>query len=289
MPDVSTQNEIVWLKGNFDILLLNTCSLSCKHCCFLDLPDRFSKPVRPKFVWSLDAALEKLDQYTENGIGFEHITLLGGEPTLHPRFTDIVNAFQTRRGLLFKGLQTVSNMTNLSPATMLSLSRLDRVTFSVYEVNAPLVKALIETGLLDWLRAQTEVHFGNCDEFEVYGEPDLSFTGNYDQVSNWTRCPYKSGARVLSPSGVSYCHMAYANGEDTGSMQITEVDQYLNRMTPLSSCAACPMPARREKWSSANSVRDHRSTMRGLSLLGESASVLIQGIRPNLEVLRQCF
>ena len=263
------------LKGNFDILLLNTCTLSCRHCCFLELPNRWSALPKRKFVWTFDELIRTLDHYSNNGIAFEELTLLGGEPTLHPRFVDIVKALQGRRGSLFRRLKIVSNMTNLDPEILLALASLDRVIFSLYEVNEPIAEALRNTGLVDWLRARTVVEFWRGDEFDVYGEPDPSFSGSYDQVSNYSRCPYKGGCRVISPSGVSYCHMAYAMGEDISSSNTDVLQEYLNRTTPLNACSVCPIPARREKWTSQDPARDRRSAVRALTLVKNSAAVLI--------------
>lgn len=268
--------EIVkMLKGNFDILLSNTCSLSCAHCCFLELPNRFSALPRPKFVWTFSSLLERLDSYSSSGIGFEELTLLGGEPTLHPQFIAVVNELQKRRGYLFERLKVVSNMTNLGPDVLRALACLDRVIFSRYDVNGPIVDALRATGLLEWLSARTTVEFWDGSEFEVYGEPDPSFTGSYDQVSNWSRCSYKGGCRVLSPTGLSYCHMAFAKGEDVHSFDANVLEQHLTRTAPLSSCAVCPLPARREKWTSLDPARDERAALRGMALVRESAVALL--------------
>lgn len=275
MGSLDLQKTTRLLKGNFDILLLNTCSLSCVHCCFLDLPNRWFDVARPKFVWSFDTLLARLDQYSDHGIGFEHLTLLGGEPTMHPRFADIVKALQQRRGRLFGTLRVVSNMTNLGSEILLALASLDCVVFSLYDVNATIVEEFSRCGLLDWLRARTVVEFWNGSEFDVYGEPDPSFKGIYDQQSNWSRCSYKGGCRVISPSGVSYCHMAYARSEDAASVNGGELEAYLNRTAPLDACAVCPIPARREKWKSHNPVRDIKSALRGLALVREAATALL--------------
>jgi len=230
--------------------------------------------MKPKFVWTFDEMLETLDHYSENGICFEELTLLGGEPTLHPRFIEIVKTLQQRRGRLFERLKVVSNMTNLSPDILLALASLDRVIFSLYEVNEPILQALTDTGVLDWLRKRTTVEFWNADEFDVYGESDPKFSGTYDQYSNWSRCPYKGGCRVISPSGVSYCHMAYARDENIAAFNIDLLQDYLNRTTPLTACAVCPIPARRERWRSNDPTRDKRSALRGVALVKTSAAVL---------------
>src|SRR6185437_5483650 len=145
MGTLDTQKTTRLLKGNFDILLLNTCSLSCAHCCFLDLPKRWSDVAQPKFVWSFDVLLAKLDQYSDHGIGFEHLTLLGGEPTLHPRFVDIVNALQQRRGRLFSTFRVVSNMTNLGPEILLVIASLGLWL-------ARLATRSHSSGVLEWKR-----------------------------------------------------------------------------------------------------------------------------------------
>jgi hypothetical protein len=167
-------------------------------------------------------------------------------------------------------------MTNLGPEILLALASLDRVIFSLYEVNESIAEALRDTGVLDWLRARTTVEFWNGDEFDVYGEPDPTFSGTYDQNSNWSRCPYKGGCRVISPSGVSYCHMAYARDEDVATFNADVLEEHLNRTTPLNACSVCPIPARREKWTSLDPARDDRSALRGVALVKKSAAVLCQ-------------
>src|SRR6185312_17213651 len=107
------------------------------------------------------------------------------------------------------------------------------------------------------------------------GEPDPTFSGIYDQHSNWSRCPYKGGCRVISPSGMSYCHMAYARGEDAALVNGDELEEYLNRTAPLDACAVCPISARREKWRSHDPARDEKSALRGLALVREAAAALL--------------
>lgn len=283
----SVQKNLKLLKGNFDILLLNTCSLSCAHCCFLELPNRWSSLKKSTFVWTYESLMEALDNYSDNGIGFEELTLLGGEPTLHPRFTDIVKVLQQRRGRLFERLKVVSNMTNLGPELLLTLASLDCVIFSVYEANQSIIEALRDTGLLDWLHTRTAVEVWNGDEFDVYGDPDPDFSGTYDRESNWSRCPYKGGCRAISPSGVSYCHMAYARGEEVATVDADVLEEHLKRTTSLDSCAVCPIPARREKWTSLDPAKDKRSAVRGVALVKKSAAALFSRNRLNAGLTQQ--
>lgn len=273
--DPAQVNRPEVLSGNYDVLLLNSCSLTCRDCCFLELP-RLSFAYPKKFIWNTDDLFSKLTKYRQSRVIFEQLTLLGGEPTLHPNFSLIAHWLSERRGDYFQKLHVVSNMTLLVPETFRALICFDEVVFSVYPQTKTILSAMKETGLLAWLQDKVKVALWPVDEFEIYGVPDSSFKGSYNRCSNWSRCQYKGGCHVLSPEGISYCHVVYARGENfCRSMDIAALREYVLRLTPHLECADCPIPPTRRKWESRYPTRDNRATAKAIASIQQTAAAIL--------------
>lgn len=86
--------------------ITNRCNLKCKHCYEGNI-DNYTDWDFDEFV----SAIEKLwDCFEKWGVKGE-ISLIGGEPTLHPRFYDIVN-YLNSRGDVF-GISILTNGVNI--------------------------------------------------------------------------------------------------------------------------------------------------------------------------------
>lgn len=94
--------------------LLYGCNLYCSYC-YIGQQRNHTKPLVPAFDVTLDI-LEKLKE--EN---VDEVVLLGGEPTLHPRFMDICSAI-AELDFRFRGV--VTNGTAMTKAKASMLQRL---------------------------------------------------------------------------------------------------------------------------------------------------------------------
>jgi MoaA/NifB/PqqE/SkfB family radical SAM enzyme len=72
--------------------LTGRCQLDCKHW----LPDPGQKPLD----LALDVIVQILDQ-ARAIYGIEHVSLTGGEPTLHPQFVEVIDAIAAHTGVAF--------------------------------------------------------------------------------------------------------------------------------------------------------------------------------------------
>jgi molybdenum cofactor biosynthesis enzyme MoaA len=71
------------VKGNFDLYITNVCNLHCKNCIVLDYKGRVTIP---------HLSLEEIKEIIEKiPVQLEQLQLVGGEPTLHPEFVQIVH------------------------------------------------------------------------------------------------------------------------------------------------------------------------------------------------------
>ena len=79
------------------LMLTGKCNLNCRHCFnAADNADMMQE-------WSWDELMDLLDQAEECGVHF--ITLTGGEPMIHPKFTDLVREIY-RRNMVIESLLT---------------------------------------------------------------------------------------------------------------------------------------------------------------------------------------
>lgn len=107
-----------------NIALSNVCNLACPYCFAATTMNRTDKQPGNRFI-SLDDFAQRLDFLERSGIG--QARLIGGEPTLHPQFADLV-ALARGRGfnimLFSNGLmpsRALDCLTSLSPEVCLVL------------------------------------------------------------------------------------------------------------------------------------------------------------------------
>ena len=80
------------LTGEFDIHIINACNLSCKNCSVLDF--KFADDQEGKIVntfLSLEQVKKQVNLIKDWGYQLEVLKILGGEPTNHPKFPEIVD------------------------------------------------------------------------------------------------------------------------------------------------------------------------------------------------------
>lgn len=115
--DAAAKPRFAWLE------LSNRCNLECSHCYAESGPRESSEGSMSFENW-----LALLDELSE--CGFAGVQFIGGEPTLHPRFLDLLEAAHAR-GFTF--IEVYTNATRLSPTMCASLRRVGaRVAVSFY-------------------------------------------------------------------------------------------------------------------------------------------------------------
>jgi hypothetical protein len=84
----------VWLNKSLEVQLLLACNWSCQAC------DQFSQFSRWSWIKRGTMTLEQIDHFCQEMVEanayFGRIRLVGGEPTLHPKFADIVAMLHSR-------------------------------------------------------------------------------------------------------------------------------------------------------------------------------------------------
>ncbi len=113
--------NFAWLE------ITNRCNLTCRHCYAKSGPDESSTGTMRYDDWCrvMDEA---------RTLGCRGLQLIGGEPTLHPRFLDLVSA---ARGKGFESIEVYTNATRLSPELCGELKRLNvSLAISFYSPDA---------------------------------------------------------------------------------------------------------------------------------------------------------
>ena len=102
------------------IELTNRCNLSCQHC--LDGRHRGDGELK----------IEILERILQNarGHGFDHLSFTGGEPTLHPRFTEMLTMV-SEAGYNFGFVTNGWNFTRIYEKLLPHHNRLTGITFSL--------------------------------------------------------------------------------------------------------------------------------------------------------------
>lgn len=127
------------------------CNLKCRHC-FMAADNA---PMMGEFSW--EECLALLDECERCGI--QTLTLTGGEPLLHPRFTDLVREV-SRRGLTLSQLNT--NGTLLTSELLDELRRLGQDT----EIKV----SFDGVGHHDWMRGVTGCETRALDAMRLAAE-----------------------------------------------------------------------------------------------------------------------
>lgn len=107
------------------IELTNHCNLSCQHC----LDNRHSADGENLEIEIIEKILQ-----SSRGHGFDHLSFTGGEPTLHPRFNEILkNVYEA--GFNFGFVTNGWNFTEIYKYLLPFRDRLKGVTFSLDSVR----------------------------------------------------------------------------------------------------------------------------------------------------------
>ena len=124
----------------FDFYISYLCAGKCSFCCVLDKINWFAENHQPPHI-PFEDVKEILDSKRADGFGY--VTFTGGEPTLHPRFIDIL-AHAKRLGMR---TSVNSNMASFANKEFCrdALPFMDEVVASIHGHNAQLHNSITGT------------------------------------------------------------------------------------------------------------------------------------------------
>ena len=113
------------LTGQFDIHIIHACNLSCKNCSVLDFKfgaDQEGKNVNTFMTY--EQVVEQVKLIKKWGYQLEILKILGGEPTTHPKFNEIVDYLVDSQ--VAKQVWVNTNGLNFSEKVISACSKLDK-------------------------------------------------------------------------------------------------------------------------------------------------------------------
>ena len=250
------------LTGEFDIHIINACNLSCKNCSVLDF--KYGNDQKGKVVnsfLSLEQVKRQVKLIIDNNYQLETLKILGGEPTTHPKFPEIVD-FLLDSGVA-KEVHVNTNALNMTEEVISACSKLDKVLISIYplvDVHTNTLGKYKESGISKQFK---KTHISVIASFEKFGVPQPNI--EYTQIGNWTNCWTKYNCRTLDGETLYQCNVSYA--KRTEGMHISEWGDKLDTMLDL--CKTCPYPPAYEQWKSLKPKKDFRNLHKGIKMWEE--------------------
>lgn len=246
------------LHGNYDLDIIEECNLHCAGCTSLDYlgyGTRGDVTVSSLAPWELTNLINKIKQHVTS---IDCVNLVGGEPTLHPQFAEIIDIL--RSADLFDSINVVTNGTNFTPSVCDVLKGVDMVYISDY-VNAGDGETISKT--------ITELPFRHTiwprENFETVGVCDP-----VDPQENWKSCYMKDFCRVLTVDGLARCRVCsneriHIASWDDGAALFQTID----RKEAYDRCGTCGTPKSGEtyEWHSLKPEIDRKNYKRGIELI----------------------
>jgi len=246
------------LFGSYDLDIIEECNLHCAGCTSLDYLgyDRPGKvTISSMTVAMLEELLLKIGRHVTK---IEELSLVGGEPTLHPRFEDIIDTLR-ESGLVGK-INVVTNGTNFTPEIIEILKKVDCVQIS------------------DYMRAADgDTIFETIDDmpfdYNIWHRSEFHRIGECEPMSpqeNWNACFMKDYCRVITMDGLARCRVCsneqihIAPWHDEAALTET-----ISRHEAYDRCGTCGTPASAEhyEWSSLKPEIDAKNYKRGIELI----------------------
>jgi len=259
------KNKRKLLKGSYDLYIINACNLHCKGCSVLDYKGRVT--IGHMTTEDISQLITKLDSL---GIILEELKILGGEPTLHKEFSNIIGMLLAYKGIVFKKLTVVTNGLLLKPKVLETLKLVDHVIVSVYP-NMPVDQEMKNSGIANELSEETLLEFWPQSLFEQYGVAEtrsgLALSGTTAE-ENWNNCWQKDNCLTLTTKGLYHCTISM--NEDSDIQEYTtakELVEFVERGKPLDMCSKCPWPPKMGKWSSLKPEIDSKNYIKGVELI----------------------
>jgi hypothetical protein len=250
------------LTGEFDIHIIQACNLSCKNCSVLDFKfgdDQEGKNVNTFMTY--EEVVKQVELIKKWGYQLETLKILGGEPTTHPKFPEIVDFLLDSK--VAKEVHVNTNALNMTEKVISACSKLDKVLISIYpivDVHTPILTRWKQNGLTKEFK---KTHLSVISSFEKFGIPQKGV--EYTPEGNWNNCWTKYNCRTIVGETMYQCNVSYAKREE--GMHISEWGDKLDTM--LNLCAKCPYPPAYEQWKSLKPKKDYRNLHKGIKMWEE--------------------
>jgi len=161
---------------NIDIEIITTCNLNCYNC------DRSCGTAPSKEMMSLEQIKCFIDESIKYNKKWNEIKLLGGEPTLHPQFFEILDLLKEYRD-------------KHSPDTSIAMA----TNGYGKKVNEVLAKCP------EWLRILNTKKTSNVQEFSTFNVAPIDL----DEYKNNKNIDYSSGCWILEACGLGLTPNGY--------------------------------------------------------------------------------
>jgi len=246
------------LPGTYDLYITNVCNLHCKNCSVLDWKGKHT-------IHHMDMSevVRIFDKIKRLGIVLDEIKIVGGEPTLHKQFPEIIEYILSQPTQ--KSLTVISNGLNLTEKVIETLTTVDKVIFSVYPgISAE--EEIKQSGIEDRLK---DVEYWHNDEFQYFDEPSkvVRIFGT-SPAKNWNRCYLKHRCRTITDDGLYRCVIAMNKRSDICEWNdAEELLQYMESDVPLEACSDCSWPPEQKPWKSLKPEIDSKNYNKGLELI----------------------
>jgi len=246
------------LPGTYDLYITNVCNLHCKKCSVLDWKGKHT-------IHHMDMAevVRILDKIKSLGIVLEELKIVGGEPTLHKQFPEIIDHILSQPTQ--QKLTIISNGLNLTEKVIRTLSRAHRVVFSIYP-GMVTEEDIKDSGVENRLK---EVDYWHNERFQYFDEESkiVKLYGT-SQKKNWQRCYLKHRCRTITDDGLYRCVIAMNERSDICEWNdAEELMQYIESDVPLEACKDCSWPPLEKPWKSLKPEVDNKNCNKGLELI----------------------
>lgn len=255
-------SEIYTLRGNFDLILLSACNMSCKGCSYLDYLD---EGCVIDGSLTLDDVKKIVNKLLNLKLKLQRLTMLGGEPSIHKQFFEIVEYLHQYKNIIYDELKVVTNGLFFNEKFLKSLDYLDSVRISIYPMNKKIEEEVINSDLGKYIQLKCNLEFHRRDTFQDYTKPLPGFTGD----EKWNMCWKKKWCRVLTFEGIYRCHIAYNDRTEICDFSSREklINYIENETVSLKKCETCPLPCQHMKWESNNEKKDRNNIEKGIKLI----------------------
>lgn len=161
--------------------ITDQCNLNCKYCCHYA---SIAKPYRVAVV-SFINDMKRLSKLTKNGAYLGTLGILGGEPLLHPQFTEL--CVTARKYLPLSRIRVTTNGLLLHTLTKQELSILHR--FDIEILISKYRDTDNFTAMSNLLDEYKIIHkFCNHNDLVVFSKYAIDETGSQDAVKTHNQC-----------------------------------------------------------------------------------------------------
>ena len=274
------QGIMTTLPGNFQIPIASKCNLHCRNCGFMDY--YMSGKGTIEKTMNVDDVIYLDKKITDLNLKLNEIELFGGEPTINPKFSEIVDYLQTRRGKFFDKMRCFTNGLNLTKSVVESLKVMDRIDISVYPIDDTSIYDFEKTWESSKISKILDVCIHGREEFH-YPIEEFDITKKTDIQTIYDACYQKDGCRVMVMDGIYRCGMIHHERTEIYPFdRDLLIDRFItNSNQPLEHCKNCGEATAiyldsigkshlyKKKWKSNKLDVDTKNFKRGLKLMRE--------------------